>query len=89
MELQYTFTEHEMRVLQNYISYVIEEDPYFVTCYDEETQETFGTVLGGSQPITILSGYIAKNVVTPLRVKLVWNEGGTQDGYWTLVDPSK
>lgn len=35
MELQYTFTEHEMRVLQNYISYVIEEDPYFVSSTSE------------------------------------------------------
>ena len=60
-------------------------NPYFCTCFDEVNKEYFTVVLGGAQPIQVLTRYIETGAAVPIRVVLNFHEGeGKFGGYYTL-----
>ncbi len=62
-----------------------EENPYFCDCFNEADEEYFSVVLGGAQPVEIISRYIAAGAPVPIRVTLNFHEGkGKYVGYYTL-----
>jgi hypothetical protein len=59
-------------------------NPFFCLCTDDKRSELFTTTLGGEAVTKLLSRYVAAGGTRPLRVTLVWNEGGRYGGYYTL-----
>jgi hypothetical protein len=62
-----------------------ELDPLYCTCVDEPGTDPYGMVIGGTQPKSILYGFISAGMNVPLEVKLNFHEGeGKHGGYYTL-----
>lgn len=66
-----------------------ERDPFFVDCFDRVEEEAFSTILGGKQPVDIITKYIVSGAITPLEVTLQKSLGGQSGWYWELVTPEK
>lgn len=57
---------------------------YFCECTDLKRSELWGTVIGGGQPVSFITDYIAKGAPAPLDVTLTEHEGGRYGKYYVL-----
>ena len=61
-----------------------DRSPFFCRCFNQEDDEAFTTVLGGTQPTEILEAYIAAGGNRPLRVTLRFVKQGGYEGYYVI-----
>lgn len=61
-----------------------ERQPFFCRCFNQDDDEAFTTVLGGTQPTEVLEAYIAAGGNRPLRVTLRFVKQGGYEGYYVI-----